>query len=237
MSKSMRMWMEILFNCAYLIVIWWLVILMISRHGKLPPDNQPLRKIIIWMFTLLAIGDTGHVGFRVLAFASGNLEKTISLFGKNVGLVGLGALSTALTVTVFYMLVVYLWKTRFERKFSWFAWLLLFVGVVRLVIMAFPQNNWSAVVPPFGWSLARNIPLMVQGLGIAALILRDSARQKDRVFLWVGICILISYAFYTPVILLVQIYPLVGMLMIPKTLAYVAIALIAFRSLFNKKLM
>jgi hypothetical protein len=36
-----------------------------------------------------------------------------------------------------------------------------------------------------------------------------------------------------PVILFVQVAPLVGMLMIPKTLAYVAIAIIAFQKLFR----
>jgi hypothetical protein len=49
----------------------------------------------------------------------------------------------------------------------------------------------------------------------------------------VGICILVSYGFYIPVILFVQVVPVIGMLMIPKTLAYVAIALIAYQSLYR----
>jgi hypothetical protein len=40
--------------------------------------------------------------------------------------------------------------------------------------------------------------------------------------------ILVSNAFYTPVILFVQRVPVIGMLMIPKTLAYVAIAVLAY---------
>jgi hypothetical protein len=47
---------------------------------------------MIWAFALLALGDTGHVGFRVVAYALGGLE-------AHAGLVGLGALSTAYTVT------------------------------------------------------------------------------------------------------------------------------------------
>jgi len=42
----------------------------------------------------------------------------------------------------------------------------------------------------------------------------------------------VSYAFYAPVILWVATVPVLGMLMIPKTCAYVAIALIAYRALF-----
>jgi hypothetical protein len=46
---------------------------------------------------------------------------------------------------------------------------------------------------------------------------------------------LVSYGFYIPVILFVQTLPLIGMLMIPKTLAYVAIAIIAYRNLFREQ--
>ena len=59
--------------------------------------------------------------------------------------------------------------------------------------------------------------------------------QKDRVFKLVGAMILVSYAFYTPVILFVQRLPMIGMLMIPKTMAYVAIAWLAFANLFPQK--
>ncbi len=63
----------------------------------------------------------------------------------------------------------------------------LLAGVVRLVLMALPQNEWGSVVPLQPFSLYRNLPLMVQGLGV----------------------------------------------MIPKTLAYVAIAVIAYRELYG----
>jgi hypothetical protein len=101
--------------------------------------------------------------------------------------------------------------------------------------MAFPQNEWNNTVPPWTWSMYRNIPLMVQGLGAAYLILRDATAAHDRTFKWVGYMILVSYAFYTPVILFVRQMPLIGMLMIPKTLAYVAIAWLAFANLYRER--
>ena len=232
MTESMRMWTEVIFDILYLITVWALVIAMLRRESGLPEAHRPLRRLLIWAFFLLALGDTGHVGFRVLAYLQGDLATTINLFGRPVGLVGLGALSTAYTVTIFYMLVLFMWQTRFKKPLGIFGWFLLAAGAIRMVIMAFPQNQWGSLVPPFGWSMARNIPLVIQGLGVAALILRDAARTNDRVFRAIGICILISYAFYTPVILFVQVFPLIGMLMIPKTLAYVAIAIIGYRSLF-----
>lgn len=233
MDETARMWMEITFNIAYLITVWGLVIVMFQRHRFLPEEEKSLRAYIIGAFALLALGDTGHVGFRVLAYARGDLLTANAIPTGQVGLVGLGALATAITVTFFYMLMVYIWKERFGKALGAFEWFLLAMGVVRLVIMLFPQNEWNNTVPPQPWSLYRNLPLVIQGLGVAFLILRDAARAQDRTFTWIGISILVSYAFYTPVILFVQVAPMVGMLMIPKTLAYVAIAIIAFQKLFR----
>jgi hypothetical protein len=45
--------------------------------------------------------------------------------------------------------------------------------------------------------------------------------------------ILISYACYIPVVFLVQRLPLLGMLMIPKTLAYLGIGFLAYSDLYG----
>jgi hypothetical protein len=70
---------------------------------------------------------------------------------------------------------------------------------------------------------------------IAYFILRDARTAHDRPFTWIGIMILLSYAFYIPVILYMQEIPVIGMLMIPKTMACVGIGLIAYFSLFKKR--
>ncbi len=234
MSESTRMWMEITFNIGYLIVVWGLVIAMIRRQPSVPDEDKPVTSLFIWAFALLALGDTGHVGFRVLAYASGDLESTISVSGREIGLVGLGAMATAFTVTIFYVFMLLIWHRRYDKPYGWLGGLLFIAAVARLVIMLFPANEWNNTVPPQPWSLVRNIPLMIQGLGVAYLILRDSRRTEDRPFTWIGIMILLSYAFYIPVILFVQQAPMIGMLMIPKTMAYVGIALIAYFSLFRQ---
>ena len=233
MTKEMQMWMEISFNLAYLVTVWGFVIGMSRRQPQLPAEKQPLTRLFIWAFGLLAMGDTGHVGFRVLGYAAGDLETNIRVFGAELGLVGMGALSTAITVTFFYVLMLMIWQKRFDKAYGWFGIVLFAAAAVRLVLMLFPQNEWNRTVPPHTWSLVRNLPLMVQGLGVAYLILRDATAAKDRVFQWVGVSILVSYGFYTPVILFVQQVPMIGMLMIPKTMAYVAIAWIAYVSLFR----
>ena len=234
MTESMRVWVEVLFNVSYLIVVWGFVIAMVRRRKSLSPDVRLYAPLFTWAFGLLALGDTGHVGFRVWGYAVGDLGTTLDIFGAQVSLVGLGALSTAITVTFFYVLLVFIWQRRFDRPLGWFGYLLIAAAVVRLVVMAFPQNEWNSIVPPETWSLVRNVPLMIQGLGVAYLILRDAIAADDRTFKLVGYMILVSYSFYTPVILFIQQVPMLGMLMIPKTMAYVAIAWLALANLFPR---
>jgi hypothetical protein len=226
MSEDMRMWVEVVFNIGYLFVVWGMVILMIRRQNRLAPQDIHLARRILGAFTLLALGDTGHVGFRVIAYARGGLE-------ANPGLVGAGALSTAYTVTLFYMLLVDIWRLRFNKTPGWTGWFLLAVGFGRMVVMLFPQNEWWQLTAPYTWSLIRNGFLVIQGLGVMALILRDSTRLKDRAFTWIGIMIAISFTFYAPVILWVQWIPILGMLMIPKTCAYLGVAIIAYQALYK----
>jgi hypothetical protein len=225
MSETVRIWVEVLFNLSYLVAIWTLVIMMARRLPQVAPADQAVAKRLMWAFVLLALGDTGHVGFRVVAYALGGLE-------AHPMLVGFGALSTAYTVTLFYMLMVDIWRVRFNRSLGVFGWTLLAVGAARLVVMLFPQNEWGQLLAPYNWSLLRNSLLVVQGLGVMALILRDAVRTGDAPFKWIGIMIALSYIFYAPVILWSAQAPVLGMLMIPKTCAYVAIAVIGYRAVF-----
>ena len=235
MSDAMQMWLEITFNVVYLMIVWGLVMVMYSRRNSVRTEDRRVANFIIGAFALLAIGDTGHVGFRVVAYAVGDLNTKISIFGFEMGLVGLGALATAITVTFFYVLVLMVWHERFNKPYGWFGYLLFAAAFIRLVIMAFPANEWNGLVPPQPWGLIRNLPLILQGLGVAYLILRDARETGDRAFTWIGISILFSYAMYIPVILFVQQIPLIGMLMIPKTIAYVAIAFIAYNELYRTR--
>lgn len=233
MTEVMRMWVEIAFNLIYLVVVWSLVIAMLRKRGRLPAESARAGSLVAWAFALLALGDTGHVGFRVLAYSLGDLEARVSLFGRPVGLVGIGALSTAITVTIFYVLVLDLWRVRFRQRYRPLAWLLLAAAVFRLALMIPAANAWGQAVPPQPWSTLRNLPLTLLGLGTAYLILRDARRLGDLAFQWIGVMILVSYACYLPVILFVQSAPLVGMLMIPKTMAYVAIGFLAYGELYQ----
>jgi hypothetical protein len=227
MSDQLLQWIEIVFDLLYLITIWTLVVLMFHRRSNLLPADRKVGILFIWAFFLLALGDTGHVGFRVVAYALGGLE-------SNPLLVGAGALATATTVTFFYMLVAEIWRLRFAKPRGFIWWSLIAVGVIRLAIMIPGANEWGSVDAPYNWSLARNIPLMIQGIGAALLLLIFGVQSKDKFPIKISAMIFVSYLCYIPVILFVQKVPIIGMLMIPKTIAYVAVALFAY-SLFRNK--
>ncbi len=226
MPEALRQGIEIWFDIGYLITLWVVVALMITRRDKVAGADRPLVQRILLSFVLLGAGDMGHVGFRVYAYLHGGLA-------QNTTLVGIGTVATAITVTFFYIVMLDAWRIRFHKTFDWFAWTLVAMGVVRLGLMIPAVNQWTAVVSPMPWSIIRNIPLMIQGLGLVYLLFRDSARAGDRTFNLIAWMIVISFACYIPVILFAPTHPLLGMLMIPKTCAYLAVAFIAYSALFR----
>jgi len=234
MSDEMLIWFEIGFNVLYLIVVWGLVIAMMLRRSVVSPENRKAADITLAAFVLLALGDSGHVGFRILAYSLGSLETKVAFWGEQWSLVAIGTIMTAITVTIFYVLMLELWRTRFNQRFGWFGYLLLGAVLVRFTLMLLPQNEWNQVVPVQPWVTLRNLPFFLVGFGIAYLMIRDARIVRDRNFIWIGYCILISFVCYLPVILFVQQVPILGMLMIPKTVAYVAIGFLAYNALYTR---
>jgi hypothetical protein len=226
---------ETIFDVVYLIVVWGLVALMASRMASVSTKNRSSARLFLISFILLAAGDSGHVGFRVAAQLMNAMNQQVPILGAPMNLIGVGMLTTAYTVTLFYMVLVYIWMDHFNQKANWFTYFLLAIGIVRLVFMALPANDWGNLVPPQPISLYRNIFLMIQGIGIIGLYLVSAYRSHDRTFKWIGWSIVASFVFYTPVILFAQTYPTIGMLMIPKTIAYVAVAIIAYNGLWKAK--
>ena len=222
METDMQILMEISFNLIYLAFIWLISGLMTKKIQQVPSEEKNITQRFLLAFVLLALGDTGHVGFRVLAYVSGGLE-------MNSTLVGLGALSTAITITFFYMILLDIWRVRFSEKKDFLYYGLMLLGIIRFIIMIFPQNEWGNLIPPYDWALIRNIPLTIIGLIVAFLMIRDGLKNQEVRYKYFGYCIIISYLFYIPVILLVQLIPMIGMLMIPKTMAYMAMAYLAYK--------
>lgn len=232
MNEQLIMYFEIAFDVFYLAFIWLLVVKMFLSKKE---DITKTGHLLKYGFLLLAIGDTGHVGFRVWAYAIGGLQETINLFNMDLKLTGLGALLTAYLVTVLYMLIAKVWFDRFNKKNKIVYYFLQGLAIFRLVIMAFPNNQWGGAITPYDWSMYRNIPIIIMGLLLATMMLINSIKENDIVFKKFAIYIYISYLFYMPVIFFVKFIPMLGMLMIPKTIAYLFMAVLVYKIYFKKK--
>ena len=65
-----------------------------------------------------------------------------------------------------------------------------------------------------------------------AVPLRRSAKEhNDAAFRWMWLTIVLSFGFYIPVVLWANTVPMIGMLMIPKTCAYVWTVLIGYSAM------
>lgn len=63
------------------------------------------------------------------------------------------------------------------------------------------------------------------------IVLFYQRSHKDAPFRWMWLTIVLSFGFYIPVVLFAQQYPAVGMLMIPKTCAYIWTVWIGYQAM------
>lgn len=213
--------MELAFDAAYLLCLWLLVIGLNRRFAGLQAISSDGARSLVLAFSLLAVGDSAHVGLRFLALARGPLQD---------GWIGYGGLATALTVTLFDLLLVRAHQRLARKPWGPLPRFLLAVALVRLGLLALPQNHWAAVLPPQPWSLLRNVPLLLLTVGVGWLYLATPGERQGWQR-WIGVLLLASALCHLPVALWIQAQPLLGLLMIPKSLAYLAIGLIVYRRL------
>ena len=69
------------------------------------------------------------------------------------------------------------------------------------------------------------------GLLVIVLFYRSAKEHNDSAFRWMWLTIVLSFGFYIPVVLWANAIPMIGMLMIPKTCAYVWTVLIGYSAM------
>ncbi len=159
---------------------------------------------------ILGFGDAFHLVPRVLNyFVSGDYTMWL----------GLGKLITSLTMTVFYLLVYRVWlKVYHEPEDRRMSMTLYLLATVRVILCLLPQNRWLTNDSPMLWGILRNIPFVA--LGCAVIHLLFLKRDQVRCFRPVWLLITLSFLFYIPVAVAAGLVPMLGMLMLPKTVCY-----------------
>ena len=105
------------------------------------------------------------------------------------------------------------------------------LALVRVILCLFPQNEWTHADAPISWGIYRNIPFALLGLLVILLFYKSAKERKDRSFRFMWLTIVLSFGFYIPVVLWADAIPVIGMLMIPKTCAYVWTVVIGYQDM------
>ncbi len=125
-------------------------------------------------------------------------------------------------MTVFYLILYAIWRDRYQitgrSNLTRTMWGL---SVLRIALCLLPQNQWLSYRQPLLFGIIRNIPFAIMGIIIIVIFVRENNRTKESVFRFMPLAVTLSFGFYLPVVLFSGTAPAVGMLMIPKTLAYV----------------
>lgn len=202
--------METLFDACYLIGVVLLGIVMIAKsHG-----NKQYKLFGI-MAVVLGLGDSFHLIPRAIALCTTGLENYTTALG-------IGKFITSVTMTIFYIILYQIWRIRYDVKDKKSYTIAIYLlALLRIVLCFFPQNAWTSPDAPLSWGIYRNIPFTLMGILIIALFYKSSRQKNDTLFKNMWLTIVISFAFYIPVVLFADAVPMIGMLMIPKTLAYV----------------
>lgn len=211
---------ETLFDVCYLVSVITIGIRMVKSS-----KNSRQFKLFGWMAIVLGAGDSFHLIPRMIALCTTGLENfTVAL--------GLGKWITSVTMTLFYVLLYYVWRERYEIKGQKNLTIAVYLfAAIRIALCMMPQNNWLSADAPLSWGIYRNIPFAVIGLITIVLFYTSAKQNNDTAFKWMWMTIVLSFGFYIPVVLWADAIPMIGMLMIPKTCAYVWTVVIGYNAM------
>ena len=176
------------------------------------------------MTLLLGLGDAFHLVPRVIKHIKGES-------GRVKWWMDFGLAVTSITMTVFYIILLYIWKMLYESfnidqtalanqtissLVAGCTGVIWSMAVARIILCLLPQNDW------FGngnrkLSVCRNTIFAIIGIAEIVLFLMMGGSYG----ITMAVCIFFSFLFYIPVTLFAKENPKIGMLMIPKTIMYI----------------
>lgn len=213
----MRAIFESLFDAIYLITVISIGTIML-REAK----GRKEYHLFGLMALVLGFGDAFHLIPRMIALLTTGEENYVALLG-------LGKLITSITMTVFYVILYYVWRLRYKISDRRELTMTIYgLALLRVLLCLCPINDFLSPNPPLSWAIYRNLPFLLIGIIIMLIFYKSQKEHRDKNFKYMWFTIFLSFAFYAPVVLYSQKYPNIGLLMIPKTCAYVWTVLIGY---------
>ncbi|MFL8888764.1 DUF2871 family protein [Helcococcus kunzii] len=202
---------ESIFDVMYLVLV-------ISLGIKILFIKEKGAKTFGLMAVLLGVGDSFHLVPRIMAHMTENgMERFVSILSW-------GKMVTFITMTVFYLLYYFYYKRETNKNNKGMDILMYALFAARVILTLLPQNNWGSAEPNLTWDIIRNVPFTIMGV-----ILMVLSYKENKLFKKFSILIFLSFLFYLPVVLFADKYPLVGMFMLPKTVAYFLLAYFGYK--------
>lgn len=213
--------MEAIFDVCYLTFDLIAGILFLAKA-----DGNILFVLYGILTLTLCFGDAFHLVPRVIRAVKGTNPKVERQLG-------IGLQVSSITMTVFYIILLYIWKNTFPEMAAPAAIeIIIWVSaIIRIGVCLLPQNNWCGEDGNMKLSLIRNLVFAVTGIGIIILYAMSGNTYGYHMNRMVA-AIIISFCCYLPVTLMSKKYPKVGMLMIPKTCAYMWVIAMGLQLLF-----
>lgn len=202
---------EIVFNTLYLCTM-----LAVGIYTLLTAGTR-LQFLVSVMTLVLVVGDAFHLAPRVFAVRRGREDGL-------QGALGFGKLVASISMTVFYVLLWHIGLQLFLPEGAAFWTMAVYIlCAIRVLLCLFPQNRWTDRRQPVNWGIYRNLPFFLMGAVVAGLFWLYRISIPGLYWMWLAI--VLSFAFYLPVVLWVNRRPALGMLMFPKTCVYIWIIL------------
>lgn len=213
----MRVYGETVFDICYLITALVIGVYILFKY------RNSLGRLMGTGTLLLGFGDAFHLVPRVL--------RNFIEYDFTAAL-GVGKLVTSITMTIFYILMFYIYKNKYKventKKIECSIWIL---AIIRMILCMLPQNNWITNDGSIIMGIIRNIPFTIIGLVIIVIYYKKRVEYKEFKHVWLNV--LLSFLFYLIVVLGTEAVPALGVFMIPKTVCYILIIL-AFAKMVKK---
>lgn len=199
--------MELVFDTIYLITVVVLGIYYLTTGQEWT--------VRLWgiMALTLAGGDACHLVPRMSAVLTGDEQRFRAAMG-------IGKMLTSVTMTIFYLLLWTAGLGVFSQSMPTLTCAISLLAGIRIVLCLLPQNGWTKPIPSYRWGIYRNIPFVLEG----AMVIWYFVQYAGMAFpslQWMWLAISLSFVFYIPVVLYAHKNPKLGMLMLPKSCAYV----------------
>lgn len=207
MKRTMGI-VEVVFDMFYLIAGTTIGLLLLVNPGR----DQAARTFAGIMALLLVGGDSFHLVPRIRMSLAGDGTSLRTTLGR-------GKQITSITMTVFYLFLWHIGSMEYQPENGRFWTISIYIlATIRTFLCLLPQNKWTDRHPPLSWAIWRNIPFIVQGMMVALLFVfgRNASPGLENMYL----AIILSFVCYVPVVVWSNTHPKIGMLMLPKTCAY-----------------